>query len=70
MTKTENPMRRIIDYDPKATKITNLDQLPTGLGLNLLLVIDSPYDGVYIAKRWLRKMPKTTKRCEAVVRLP
>jgi len=62
-------VRRIIDYDREATKITNLDQLPSGLGLNLLLVIDSPYEGVYIAKRWLRKMPATTRQGEAIVRL-
>jgi len=61
-------MRTIIDNSDEIT-IKNLEQLPNGLGCNLLLVIESPYVGEYAAKRWLRKMPKTTKRCEAVVRL-
>ncbi len=62
-------MRSIIDYDPNETKIMNLNQLPGGLGLKLLLVINSPHDGIYVAKRWLRKMPATTRSGEHVVRL-
>ncbi len=60
--------RTIIDNSPEL-RITNTDQLPRGLGCRFLLVLESPYPGEYIAKRWLRKMPATTARCEAVVRL-
>ena len=61
-------MRSIIDYC-NDLKITNLDQLPKGLGCNLLLVIESPYPNQYVAVRWLRKMPSKTQRCYHVVRL-
>lgn len=60
-------MRHIIDYSPEL-KITNLDALPRGTGCKFLLVIESPHCGEYVAKRWLRKMPESTRRCEAVVR--
>ncbi len=62
-------MRQIVDYDRETMTITNLDQLPGGLGCKLLLVINSPYFGEYVAKRWLRKMPLSTRRGESVVRL-
>lgn len=62
-------MRNIIDYNPGVMTITNLDQLPKGLGCKLLLVINSPYPGEYVAKRWLRKMPATTRSTESIVRL-
>lgn len=61
-------MRSIIDYCKDRDTITNLDALPRGLGCKLLLVIDSPYDYEYVAKRWLHKMPATTGRCEHVIR--
>lgn len=61
-------MRSIIDYNPDL-KINNLEQLPKGLGCNLLLVIESPYPNEYVAVRWLRKMPEKTKRCHHIVRL-
>lgn len=61
-------MVNFIDYSPEAVKVTNLDALPKGTGCKYLLVIESPYFGEYVAKQWLRKMPSTTKRCEAVIR--
>ena len=61
-------MRKIIDYTPELT-IKNTEQLPRGLGCRLLLVLESPYPGEYVAKRWLHKMPATTARCEAIVRM-
>lgn len=60
-------MRTIIDYHAALT-ITNLDALPRGTGAPYLLVVESPYPGEYIAKRWLSKMPASTARCEAVIR--
>jgi hypothetical protein len=62
-------MRSIIDYDRESIKIANLEALPRGLGCSMLLVIESPYPGEYVAKRWLRKMPRTTARGEHVIRL-
>lgn len=61
-------MRSIIDYDPASVKIKNLESLPRGLNCPFLLVIESPYYGEYVAKRWLRKMPATTKQLEHVIR--
>ena len=61
-------MRSIVDFDRDGMKIANTDQLPRGTGCKLLLVIDSPYLGEYVAKRWLRKMPANTARGETVVR--
>jgi hypothetical protein len=61
-------MRSIIDYDRDTVRITNMEAMPRGLGCKLLLVIESPYYGEYIAKRWLRKMPTNTARCEHVIR--
>jgi hypothetical protein len=61
-------VRTIIDYDRETITIRNLDALPRGLGASLLLVVESPYAGEYVAKRWLRKMPATTERCHAVIR--
>lgn len=60
-------MRNIIDYFPEL-KVTNMEQLPKAMGAKYLLVIESPYVGEYAAMRWMRKMPKTIKRCEHVVR--
>lgn len=60
-------MRTIIDYSPEV-KITNLDAMPRGTGASYLLAIESPYAGEYAAKRWLRKMPATTKRPEVIIR--
>lgn len=62
-------MRSVIDYCRESMTVTNIDQLPRGLGCSLLLVIESPYPNEYVAKRWLRKMPATTKRCEHVLRI-
>ena len=62
-------MKNIIDYERDNMTIKNLNQLPRGLGAKLLLVIDSPYPGEYIAKRWLRKMPTSTARGESILRL-
>lgn len=61
-------MRSILDYDREKMKIRNVELLPRWLGCKLLLVVESPYAGEYVAKRWLRKMPQTTARCEHVVR--
>lgn len=61
-------MRTIIDYDRESVKLTNLNSLPRGTGCKFLLAIESPYPGEYAAKRWLRKMPSTTNRCEVVIR--
>lgn len=63
------PVIRIIDYRAGETKILELHRLRAGLRRRLLLVIDSPYDGVYIAKRWLRKLPAKTRRNETIIRL-
>jgi hypothetical protein len=60
-------MRKIVDYHPEL-KIANTDQLPKGLGAKLMLAVESPYPGEYIAKRWLRKMPENTGRGEVVIR--
>ena len=60
-------MRTIIDLCPEV-KLTNMEAMPKGLGCRLLLAIESPYPNEYMAKRWLRKMPTTTKRCEVVIR--
>ena len=62
-------MRSIVDYDRNTMTVTNLDQLTGGLGCNLLLVVDSPYEDEYVAIRWLRKMPKTTQQCEHIMRV-
>lgn len=62
-------MRTIIDYDKDNMKITNLEQLPRGLGLRYLLCLESPYPATYIAERWLRKMPESTPHGKVVVRL-
>ena len=61
-------MRNIVDYDRIAVTIRNLDALPRGLNAPLLLAIESPYRGEYVAKRWLRKMPANTAACEVVIR--
>lgn len=60
--------RKIVDYNKDTVKITNLGALPKGLGAQWLLAVESPYDGEYVAKRWLRKLPATTGRCEVVIR--
>ena len=62
-------MRSILDYDRASMRITNLEHLPRGIGARLLLVIDSPYAGEYVAVRWLRKMPTTTRRLHHVLRV-
>lgn len=62
-------MRSIIDFSPELV-IRNLDALPRGTGCRFLLVIESPFPNEYVAKRWLRKLPATTARCEHVVRFP
>lgn len=61
---------RIIDYhkDRDNLKITNLGALPSGLGARYLLVIDSPYPNEYVARQWLRKLPKTVDRCQWIIR--
>ena len=59
--------RTIIDYC-REVKISNVEALPRGLGARYMLAIMSIYDGEYIAKRWLRKMPGTTARGEVVIR--
>lgn len=59
--------RKIVDFEPDLT-ITNLDQLPRGTGAPYLLVVDSPYPGEYVAKRWIRNLPATTQRGETVIR--
>jgi hypothetical protein len=63
-------MATFVDYCPANPEIviTNLDQLPKRLGCKLLLAVESPYPGEYAAKRWLRKMPTATARCEVVIR--
>ena len=58
----------IIDFDRESVTITNLDALPAGTGARLLLVLESPYYGEYVAKRWLRKLPQTVKRIERIIR--
>ncbi len=58
----------IIDYDREATKIMNTESLPRGLNAPFLLVVLSPYDGVYIAKRWLRKLPARVSNVERIIR--
>jgi hypothetical protein len=60
-------MRTIIDNCPEI-KITNTAQLPRGLGARLLLAVKSPYEGEYVAERWLRKMPETTPSHKVVIR--
>lgn len=62
-------MRSILDYCRESMTIRNLESLPRGLGASLLLVIESPYPGEYVAKRWLRTMPNNTAKCEHVIRL-
>lgn len=57
----------LVDYDP-ALKITNIEALPSGTGARYLLVIESPYYGEYIAKRWLRKLPASVSRIERIIR--
>lgn len=57
----------LIDYDP-ALKISNIESLPAGTGARYLLVVESPYYGEYIAKRWLRKLPASVSRIERVIR--
>lgn len=59
---------KIIDYCPESVKVDNLDALPRGAGCQYLVVIDSPYDHEYIAKRWARVMPKSLGRAERVIR--
>ncbi len=61
-------MLSIIDDSPEI-KITNMDQLPPGLGCSLLLVFKSSCPNQYAAVRWLRKMPTTTHRCYHVLRV-
>lgn len=57
----------LIDYDP-ALKVTNIESLPSGTGARYLLVVESPYYGEYIAKRWLRKLPRSVSRIERIIR--
>ena len=57
----------LIDYDPEI-KITNIESLPSGTGARYLLVVESPYYGEYIAKKWLRKLPASVSRIERIVR--
>lgn len=61
-------MRTIIDYDKNAHTIKNADQIGKSCGARLLLAVESPYPGEYVAKRWLRKIPSDTARCEIVIR--
>ena len=57
----------LIDYDPEI-KITNIESLPSGTGARYLLVVESPYYGEYIAKKWLRKLPASVSRIERIIR--
>ncbi len=59
---------RTIDYGPEV-RITNLDALPRGTGARYLIVLESPYAGVYVAKACTWRRPRTLKRCEWLVRL-
>jgi hypothetical protein len=48
--------------------VRNIEQLPAGLGCRFLLCLESHLiNDRYIAKRWLRKLPKETKECEAII---
>ena len=57
----------LIDYDP-ALKVTNIESLPSGTGARYLLVVESPYCGEYIAKKWLRKLSASVSRIERIIR--
>ena len=57
----------LIDYDPEI-KITNIESLPSGTGARYLLVVESPYYGEYVAKKWLRKLPASVSRIERIIR--
>ena len=59
----------LVDYHAQLD-ITNLDQLPRGTGCKYLLVIEGQAAGSYIAKKWLRTLPKRRpQRIERIVRL-
>jgi len=60
-------MRTIIDNSPEIT-IRNTEHLPKGLGTRLLLAVCAPYDGEYVAERWLRVMPPNIPRHKVVIR--
>ena len=63
------PTYRIIDaVNLDRGQLENLDALPRGLHAPYLLVIESPYDGVWIAKQWKRRLPATLRRGEAIIR--
>lgn len=58
----------LVDYHAQLD-ITNLDQLPTGTGSKYLLVIEGQAMGSYVAKKWLRKLPRRRpQRGEKIVR--
>lgn len=48
--------------------ITNLNVLPLGTGCPYLLVITGQFDDQYIAKRWLRKLPRFVHCTERIIR--
>ena len=58
----------LVDYDKDTVTITNVDNLPAGLGARLLLVVESPFDNEYIAKRWLHKLPNNVSPIERIIR--
>ena len=48
--------------------ITNMEALPRGVGAPYLIVVESHYPDIYIAKRWARTLPRGLGRSERIIR--
>tara|TARA_R110000824_G_scaffold101781_1_gene241759 strand:- start:51 stop:248 length:198 start_codon:yes stop_codon:yes gene_type:complete len=63
-----NITSHIIDYCKESLTVENLQALPPGTGCRYLLAIITPFNNTYVAKRWLRKLPRKVSSVEKIIR--